>query len=447
MKNVNTLFVLAALASAGSHAQEPLSLPEAVRIALEKHPALAASEARIRAAGARVEQARAGYLPKVNYSESVQRGNNPVFVFGSLLNQRQFTLDNFRIDRLNNPGFISNFQSLVTVDQTLWDAGQTRTQAAAAGLTREMTREERRGTEMQVTMNVVRAYHGASLAAETLAAAVQAVGSAQADLDRAQAVRDAGLSTDADVLSIRVHLAAMREQEIRQRANLEVARAALNEALGLPLDTPHALATPLTPYAAIPELPASEDRAARERPEARISALSTRVAETQLAASKSSYWPKIGVRGAFESDRGTFATRAGANWMFAAKLEWNLFNGFADRARIQESSELLTGSRALERRTDAAVRLEVRRAHADLRAALERVQVASAAVAMAEESLRIIKNRFESGLTTTTELLRNETALLESRTRRLAAIHDSRVAAASLELAAGTLSRSSEILQ
>ncbi|MBX9599666.1 MAG: TolC family protein [Bryobacteraceae bacterium] len=447
MKNLNRLPALAALLAWGSQAQDPLTLREAVRIAVERHPALAASEARVRAAGARIGQARAGYLPKVNYSESVQRSNNPVFVFGSLLNQRQFTGDNFRLDSLNNPGFISNFQSLVTVDQTLWDAGQTRRQAAAAGLSQDMSREERRGAEMQVTMNVIRSYYGATLAAETLAAAVQAVGSAQADLERAQAVRDAGMSTDADVLSIRVHLAAMREQEIRHRANLEVARAALNEALGLPLDTPHALVTPLTPYPAAPELPAWEERAARERPEAKLSALSTQIAETQLAVNKGSYWPRVGVRGAFEADRGAFTARGGANWMFAAKLEWNLFNGFADRARVQESSELLAGSRALERRTGAAVRLEVRRAHAELRAALERVQVASAAVAMAEESLRIIKNRFESGLTTTTELLRNETALLESRTRRLAAIHDSRVAAASLELASGTLSRNSEILQ
>ena len=52
------------------------------------------------------------------------------------------------------------------------------------------------------------------------------------------------MSTDADVLSIQVHLAAMREQQIRRKADLGVAEAALNEALGLPLDSGHALATP-----------------------------------------------------------------------------------------------------------------------------------------------------------------------------------------------------------
>ena len=47
------------------------------------------------------------------------------------------------------------------------------------------------------------------------------------------------MSTDVDVLSIRVHLAAVTEQRIQRAADLDVAKAALNDALGLPLDAPH----------------------------------------------------------------------------------------------------------------------------------------------------------------------------------------------------------------
>jgi outer membrane protein TolC len=50
-------------------------------------------------------------------------------------------------------------------------------------------------------------------------------------------------------------------------------------------------------------------------------------------------------------------------------------------------------------------------------------------------------------LTTVTELLRSETALLEARLRRLAAVHDQRVAAAGLELATGRLAPGSEVLK
>jgi outer membrane protein TolC len=90
--------------------------------------------------------------------------------------------------------------------------------------------------------------------------------------------------------------------------------------------------------------------------------------------------------------------------------------------------------------------LEVRRAWADLRAAEQRIEVAKAAVAEADESLRITRNRYQAGMSSVTDLLRNESAVLESRTRYMAAVHDQHMAATMLEMAAGRLSPDSEVL-
>ena len=113
---------------------------------------------------------------------------------------------------------------------------------------------------------------------------------------------------------------------------------------------------------------------------------------------------------------------------------------------MNEAAYGLERARALERQANSQIRLQVRRAYADFKSAAERIGVAQAAVSMAEESLRITKNRYDSGLSNVTDLLRTETALLEARNRRLAAIYDQRLAAVSLELAAGTLSDKSEVL-
>ena len=64
----------------------------------------------------------------------------------------------------------------------------------------------------------------------------------------------------------------------------------------------------------------------------------------------------------------------------------------------------------------------------------------------AEESLRITQNRYEAAIANVTDLLRTETALLEARTRQLAAVHDQRIAAAMLELVSGTLTPDSAVL-
>ena len=420
---------------------QTLSLSEAVRIAVDKHPSVEATQAQVSAAESRIGAARGGYLPQVNYSESWMRSNNPVFVFSSLLTQRQFTEANFAIGPLNRPGFVNNFQSQVVVDQVVFDARQIRSQVRSAQLGKSIASQDLRRTRMDVIANVVRRYYGMVLARESLAVATEAVKSAEADLRRAEAVRGAGMATDADVLSIRVHVSAMREQQIRRSYDVDVARAALNEALGLPLETPHEPTTPLTqaPLDSL-TLDQYEKTALAERPELRQAELARTVAETQVSAARGSLLPKVGLRGMFEADRQQFVRKGGANWLVGATLNWNVFNGNSSRARIEEASGLLRSARAQETQASRGVRLQVRAAYADFQSARERIEVAGAAVAMAEESLRIIKNRFEAGLTTVTELLRNETALLDARMRKLAAIYDQRVAAAMLERASGTLS-------
>jgi outer membrane protein TolC len=428
-------------------AQNPLSLTDAVRLAQENHPSVAASRDATKGADMRIVEARSGYLPKLNYTESVVRSDNPVLVFSSLLTQHQFTAANFALDTLNRPAALDNFQSQVTLDQNVYDGGQTRLAVRTAKLGRDLSAEDERLTRMNAIANVVRAYHGAVLAAESAQVADEAVRSAEADLSRAQAVREAGMSTNADVLSIKVHLAAVREEQIRRKADLNVAQAALNDALGLPLTEPHDLTTPLTAASFDRQsLEQYEKQAGLSRPELHEARLASDLAQTQGAAARTSLLPQVGFHASFETDRQTFADRGGANWLVSASLRWNIFNGGADRARMNEAAYGLERVRALDRQASSQIRLQVRRAYADFRSAAERIAVAQAAVSMAEESLRITKNRYDSGLSNVTDLLRTETALLEARNRRLAAIYDQRLAAVNLELAAGTLSDKSEVL-
>ncbi len=427
-------------------AQDTLTVGGAAQLALQKHPALQAESARIDAAAQRVEQARAGRLPKVQYMESYQRSDNPVFVFSSLLTQRRF--NDFRIESLNHPDSVNNFQSRLMAEQPIYDAGVTRKQVALAETQKKMTAEERRGLEMQLTAGVARAYYGALLAEQSLLVAREAVRSAEADVQRAETIRAAGLSTDADVLSIKVHLAAMREQEIRRRSDLEVARAALNDLLGLPLDTPHNLTTTLSPLPAQGRDRESYEKSARsERADLRQATLGIEMAGTQSSLARASYLPQVSLMGVLEADRNKFVTQGGGNWLAGVSLKWNVFNGYADRARIQEATLLSRAAAAQKQQLESNASLEVRRAMAERNAASERITVAEASIQQAEESLRIVRNRYESGLSTVTELLRNQVALLESRFRRLAAVHDQRTAATMLELAAGTLTPDSEVLR
>ena len=190
-----------------------------------------------------------------------------------------------------------------------------------------------------------------------------------------------------------------------------------------------------------------EKNAVSERPETHEEKLSIGLARNQEVSAHSNLLPQVRIHAAFEADRQDFYDRGGTNWLVSIGVRWNLFNGFSDKARIEEAKSALRQTEAEQERMSSAIRLQVRRAYADLHAAGQRIEVTKASVAEAEESLRITQNRYEAGLNSVTDLLRTETAVLEARTRQLAAIHDQRIAAAMLELAAGTLSVDSEVLK
>ncbi len=435
------------LAAAGLEAQEPLSLERAVEIALESHPAMAAADAGVSQADAEITVAHAGRLPDISVSESYTRSNNPVFAFSSLLNQRRFAETDFAIDRLNHPGSIQNFQSAVRVEQTLFDASRAKHAIRAARLRSDLSAEQKRMAESQVLLGVARTYWGARIAHEALAVTEQAVATAEASLKRARDRFEAGLATRADVLAVQTHLAAASEQRIRAQADAEVAQAALSDALGLELDRRFSLTTPIEDQGDATELEQYLGMARESRPDLRQAAIQELVRQEERRGAESALYPRAVAFGAVQADTRRFVAGGSGSWLAGVSLEWNVWDGNETRARIESARYSEQKAAAERRQASSRALLEVRRAHADAASAGERVRTTESVIEQAEEADRIIRNRYEAGLTDVTELLRGETALTEARFRRLAALYDRRVARAALSHAAGALTQSSEVLR
>jgi outer membrane protein len=429
------------------HAAERLDLDTALSLALRQNPELRAAAAGEEASDARVATVRAGLLPRIDYSESATRSNNPVYVFGTLLTQQRFGPENFAVDALNRPEARDNFQSRVFLQQTLFEWGRyLEIQSARRG--RELAGEMKRQAEMETLLGTLTAYFGVQVAEANERMHSASLASAEADLERTRARLEQGLATEADVLSIRVQLASIQEQRIRAANQRRLMQAELNRVLGEPLDREFELSTALEPVSPPPVPPLAElERKAAEGPEAQRLALELQMARLAVDKARSSFFPQLGLTAGWESDRVSFAGGGGTNWAVGVSLQWNLFDGLSRRAGLQEAAANQRRKQAETAAAIESVRLEVRRAYFDQQAARERVRVAETAVAEARESHRITAARYEAGLAGVTELLRSQSAALEAETRFLAALYDDRLAAARLEMAAGILNRTSEALK
>ena len=439
--------LLVALAAPAAFGQQPLTLAEAARLALESNPALDASAAGEQAAEAGVRVAESARLPRLSWQESYTRSNNPVFAFGSLLNQRRFSEANFAIPALNNPSSIQNFQSLVRVEQTLFDARRAKSAIASARLQQELSETETLRRRGDVLLAVVQTYFGANLAAAGLETSQEALRSAAADLERARAMFAAGMTTQADVLAVQAHSAALEQQRIQAAGDAEIAMVALNDALGLPLDTPRTLTTPLVEASApADDLAARIVRGRADRPDLRQSALGVDIAAESARQAQAARLPQVFAQGVFEADRARFVDQGGANWLAGVGMRWDLWKGGETRARIDQAAAQRAQAEAERRRAASAAEVEIRQAWTAFSTATERLAVAGAAIEQAEEALRIVRDRYEAGLDDVTSLLRSENALTGARFQRLAALYDQRVARARLDHAAGVLTLSSEAL-
>ncbi|MCI0479566.1 TolC family protein, partial [Candidatus Uhrbacteria bacterium] len=137
-----------------------LTLREAVGEALAKHPSIAAADARQNVATAREAEARAMRLPRVDVSETVMRSNNPVFVFGSLLEQGEFSQQHFDPAFLNAPDAMTNFRTSITARYAVFDRFRTMTSITQGRNGVERADLEIEETRQRVRSEAIARYYG-----------------------------------------------------------------------------------------------------------------------------------------------------------------------------------------------------------------------------------------------------------------------------------------------
>lgn len=421
-------------------APQPLTLRQAVEAALQRNPSLRAAQAQAAVSHAKVRAARSGWFPKINVGQSFTRGDNPVYVFGTLLTQRQFTASNFSLPTLNTPNPLDNFQTQIQGQVSLFDSGRTYLREAGARKMSSAADYETAQARQDLILRVVRAYYGVIVAREELAAASQALDSAKANEQRVRTMTKAGLVVTSDLLSAEVFRAQMLDRQIAARNGLEVARLNLGREMGLPAGAePQASGTLGEPTPLTGGMDQWVKTAMADRPALRAAELQEQAAGTNRKLAKADFGPQIGLFGNFERDAETMGGPSGTNWTAGAKLDWNLFSGGARRSQLAQANARDAQAKDQLQWLRSGIDLQVRQAFLDAQAAEQRANAARAAVNQARESLRIIQNRYQAGLVTITQLLSAQTAQLDARTGYLSALHDWQVARAQLERAAGQL--------
>jgi outer membrane protein len=427
----------------------PLTLQQAVSISLEKNPERKAAMADTKAASADVKEARSFLLPRVTFSETATRGNDPVYVFGSELRQQRFTTADFALNALNTPTPLGNFATRFGGTWNLFDSFGSWQAVNRAERVKDATGHQLERTNQEIIFRVVDSYYGVLLARKQLEVAEQSMKTAQAILNQSKDRFESGVVVESDYLSAQVRLATRKQELIRAQNNLALARAQLSTTMGLSTETEFdpadTLAERTLPTTSLEE---AEKQAMEMRPDLKRVRSEEAAQQQSVSIAKSAFGPRVNAFANWEADNPTFVAGGGGNnWLAGIEVRFDLFEGGAKRAQLSHEQAMQEKIVAAKEMASDAVRLEVRHAYYDVDAARQQIEVARATIAEAQESLRINQNRYDSGLSTIADLMAAEEAARRTQMDYWEAVYRYHTGYANLELASGTLNPQSPVVK
>jgi outer membrane protein TolC len=178
--------------------------------------------------------------------------------------------------------------------------------------------------------------------------------------------------------------------------------------------------------------------ALRTHPQLRQATVHLELADNGRRTARAALLPTVGVQGGWEFNGTTLGAQQ-SSWVIGAEVRMNLFRGFADTARLAEANHAHVRATAEYEGVQRRIEVDVRGALAQLAAARAREDAGRAALMQARESQRIIRDRYDGGLATVTDVLRAAEATLDAESRATAAEMDVILKTVALERALGRL--------
>jgi len=405
--------------------QRPITVDEAVAIALEYQPNIQARLGDYAAAKYRVDQALSPLLPQLAASVSTSRSHATVVTTSSTTG-----LNSTVISRND---FGETFGMQLTLSQLLFDFGKNRASVDAARKLSEVALEDVELQRQLITQTVKQAYTNINFAQRLIRVNEQALQRADLNLRSARGFFEVGTRPKSDVTRAEVDVANARVDVIRARNAERLARVALNTAIGVRADTPTQVEDSLVYQPSTMDRAKLMEEALRRRPEFRQAKLRAEAADALVRRSVRDFYPDVTGAAAYGATR----TDLNEAWSATLSLQWSIFDGGNRIARHREARANLDAAEARVRATDLDIQRDVEQAQIQVSEAEERIQAVQKAVESAQENFRLAQGRFDAGVGTILELTDAQLALTQTQNTEAQALADYRIALSNLDRAVG----------
>jgi len=430
-RTILTLGALLLGAGAGA-AQEPsildagatrITLDDALARAVVRSPQLAQSEQALVNAGETRRTAVGAFLPTISTNSGM-----------SVRSTQRFDA---ATDRLVT-GSSNSYSAGLTARYDLFRGGQrfSELDRAAADLTAARARRE--DQRFNVNFQTKDFFFQALRQEELLTVALRRIEQATQSLEMTRTQQQVGAGTVSDTLRARLEFINSRQAVLNAQVQTRAARFALGRQVGI--------AEPVIPVAPVDLEPRPLRLSEREilevaenlAPSVQAAVATFAAAREAYSSSKSAYIPSLSLSSGYNwSNQEASFSGGSTSWNLNFNLSYPIFNGFSREASIVRAEYSTRVARLQEDDARLASRQETDAALRTLETSGLAIDIAGEAVAVADEDLRVTRERYRLSVAIILDVVTSQIASDQARVDLVNARYDYVLARAELEAILG----------
>lgn len=215
-----------------------------------------------------------------------------------------------------------------------------------------------------------------------------------------------GLIAKNDLLQVQVNMSSAKQNVVKAQGDLKIAKNKLSNILG-GIDLSNEKIENLDEKTLVASN--YDEKQLENRSEVQALTMNLKSIRELEKSANAGYYPKINASvshneyyDGFTSDR----PEKGEENQNIAKVSatWNLFNGGADMAQSEMYKKRYLSANSLLNKTVHEINLQYESAKSNLEVAIDNLETSRLALLQAQENYEIVKNRFNEGISTTTDL-------------------------------------------
>jgi len=399
-----------------------LNMADCIELALHNNPRIRASYAKSEIAKYQKWETLAGYSPR--------------FDFQSSINRQKPDLSMLRNASIHVSPFNKYTLGIIGIKQLVWDFGYTQNKYTIDKIAYEKSKTEIDKTVNEVVCAVKDAYYNLIYAFDRLKVAQETLDSFSQTYHQAQAFWEVGTKTKVDVLFAQTNMEDAKQKLISAQNNLDIAYSQLNNAMGLPFNSPYMIDTTISYEPVSITMKEAVNIANESRPDLKGAMLNVDSANQYVKLSWKTFFPSIEFQANYA--KGGISDWTDKDWYnFGGFLTFPTVNPVLIRNQIKEAKAAYEQMQFDTKAQINDIYFEIQSVYTKLKDAKARIPVAKTAMDKANENYELASGRYKVGYGDAIELKDAAVALSSAKLTYYQTIFEYNSARANLEKAIG----------